>query len=61
VLVGSSYWAGLLDWIRDTLLPKGAIDEPDLALLQLTDDPDEVVRIIRAFTAADEEAEAGGG
>jgi uncharacterized protein (TIGR00730 family) len=52
VLVGSSYWAGLLDWIRDTLLAKGAIDAPDLALLQLTDDPDEVVRIVRAFTAA---------
>jgi uncharacterized protein (TIGR00730 family) len=52
VLVGTAYWAGLLDWIRDTLLAKRAIDEPDLALLQLTDDPDEVVRIVRAFTAA---------
>jgi uncharacterized protein (TIGR00730 family) len=62
VLVGSEYWAGLLDWIRETLLERGAIDEPDLSLLQLTDDPDEVVRIIRAFTAADEQAaEPAGG
>ena len=62
VLVGSEYWAGLLDWIKDTLLSKGAIDKPDLSLLQLTDDPDEVVRIIRAFTAADERAaEPAGG
>jgi uncharacterized protein (TIGR00730 family) len=62
VLVGTEYWAGLLGWIKDTLLAKGAIDEPDLALLQLTDDPDEVVRIIRAFTAADDgAAEPAGG
>jgi predicted Rossmann-fold nucleotide-binding protein len=52
VLVGTAYWGGLLDWIRGTLLAKHAIDEPDLELLQLTDDPDEVVRIVRAFTAA---------
>ena len=51
VLVGSSYWAGLIDWIRGTLLANGAIEEPDLDLLQLTDDPDEVVRIVRAFSA----------
>ena len=54
VLVGASYWAGLLGWIRDTLLAKGAIDEADLALLQVTDDPDEVVTIVRAFSAAED-------
>jgi uncharacterized protein (TIGR00730 family) len=53
VMVGSEYWAGLLDWIRGTLVAQGAVDEADLALLQLTDDPDEVVRIIRAFSAAE--------
>lgn len=51
VLVGRSYWTGLLDWIRETLLASGAIDEADLGLFQLTDEPDEVVRIIRAFSA----------
>lgn len=61
VLVGSSYWGGLLDWIRGTLVAMGALDEPDLALLQLTDDPDEVVRIVQAFTAADKEIEPAGG
>ena len=62
VLVGNSYWTGLLDWIRDTLLANAAIEEADLALLQLTDDPDEVVRIVRAFTAArdNEDAPPGG-
>ena len=26
VLVGRAYWAGLLDWIRDTLVTRGAVD-----------------------------------
>jgi hypothetical protein len=61
VLVGTDYWAGLLGWIRGTLLARGAIDEADLALLQLTDDPDEVVRIVRAFTAGDRPTEPAPG
>jgi hypothetical protein len=48
VLVGSEYWAGLLDWMRETLLPHGAIEESDLGLLRVTDDPDEVVALIQA-------------
>ena len=51
VLVGTSYWQGLLDWMRDVQLPAGAITEADLDLLQLTDDADEVVRIVRAYAA----------
>jgi uncharacterized protein (TIGR00730 family) len=62
VLVGSSYWGGLLDWIRGTLLEARAIEEADLHLFQVTDDPDEVVRIVRAFSAAQHEAaEPAGG
>ena len=51
VLVGTSYWAGLLTWMRETLVAEGAIDATDLDLLQLTDDPDEVVRMVCAFSA----------
>jgi uncharacterized protein (TIGR00730 family) len=47
VLVGRAYWAGLLDWIRGTLLANGAIEAGDLELFQVTDDPDEVVRLIK--------------
>jgi uncharacterized protein (TIGR00730 family) len=62
VLVGSAYWAGLIDWVRDTLLANGAIASADLDLLQVTDDPDEVVRIVRAFTAESAaEGETAGG
>jgi uncharacterized protein (TIGR00730 family) len=46
VLVGSAYWAGLLDWIRSTMLAAGNISVGDLDLVTVTDDPDEVVRFI---------------
>ena len=52
VLIGRSYWSGLLDWIRDSVLARGAVEEADLELLQVTDDPAEVVSIVRAFSAA---------
>ncbi|MDX1492465.1 MAG: TIGR00730 family Rossman fold protein [Longimicrobiales bacterium] len=43
VLVGSDYWQGLVDWIRDRMLVEGKIADDDLNLLFVTDDPDEVV------------------
>jgi uncharacterized protein (TIGR00730 family) len=53
VLVGRAYWAGLLDWIRETLVTRGAVDATDLDLLRVTDDPDEVVGLVKAYAAAD--------
>jgi uncharacterized protein (TIGR00730 family) len=52
VLVGTSYWQGLIDWMQATQVPAGAVSAEDLALLRLTDDPDEVAAIIRAYVAA---------
>jgi uncharacterized protein (TIGR00730 family) len=46
VMVGTAYWAGLFDWARDTLLAQGTISPGDLDLLQCTDDPSEVERIV---------------
>jgi uncharacterized protein (TIGR00730 family) len=46
VLVGKEYWSGLLSWAKDTLMAHGTISPEDLALLQCTDDPSEVERII---------------
>jgi uncharacterized protein (TIGR00730 family) len=51
VLMGTAFWGGLLDWIRQTLLTTGYISVEDPDLLSLTDDPAEAVRIIEAFTA----------
>jgi predicted Rossmann-fold nucleotide-binding protein len=50
VLVGRDYWSGLLDWIRDTLVAKGAVDATDMDLLLLTDDPDEAVSLIQTHS-----------
>ncbi len=50
ILVGTDYYGGLIDWIRARLLADGMIDEGDLDLLVVTDDPAEVVRIIRRGT-----------
>ena len=51
VLVGTAYWQGMLDWMRAVQVPAGAVSEGDLSLLKLTDDPDEVCSIIRAYVA----------
>jgi uncharacterized protein (TIGR00730 family) len=42
VLVGSGYWRGLVDWVRERMLDEGNISPEDLELLTLTDDPAEV-------------------
>ncbi len=47
VLVGTSYWKGLVDWLRDTMARERKINPEDLKLFHLTDDPQEVLRIIK--------------
>ncbi|GAB3054960.1 TIGR00730 family Rossman fold protein [Sediminivirga luteola] len=51
VLLGSAFWGGLMDWIQEQLLGLGTISAPDAELLQLTDDPEEAVRLIVAGQA----------
>jgi len=50
VLLGTSYWGGLLDWLRQAALTHGTISAVDIDLLQLTDDIDEAVRIVTSVT-----------
>jgi hypothetical protein len=59
VLVGSWYWSGLLDWIRDTVLASGNISAGDEELVTVEDDPDEVIRIIQEAHAQHNGAEPG--
>lgn len=47
ILVGKEYWSGFFDWIHGTLVKNKAVTAEDLAFVHLTDDPQEVVRIIR--------------
>jgi uncharacterized protein (TIGR00730 family) len=46
VLVGTRYWSGLISWLRETLLAEGKIGPEDLDIVQVTDDPDEAVRLM---------------
>jgi uncharacterized protein (TIGR00730 family) len=49
VLMGTSYWQGLIDWLRNSALAAGMISQGDLDKLILTDDPIAAVTAIRTF------------
>jgi len=49
ILVGSEYWQGLIDWIRDQMLGNGMISAHDLNLYIIEDNPDKVVQHILDF------------
>ncbi len=63
ILVDSVFWSGLIDWFRNSLVKAGTISETDLDLIQIINDPDEVVEAIfcyyehRRFEPTEEEAE----
>jgi uncharacterized protein (TIGR00730 family) len=46
VLLGTEYWGGLYDWIRERLVGEGKISPEDVNLLALTDSVEETVDII---------------
>lgn len=47
VLYGIEFWEGLLRWMRKTLVDHGTISVEDFDLITLTDDPREVVAIMK--------------
>ncbi len=49
ILVGSDFWAGLMDWIKNTMLEAKNISPEDLDLVKTADSAEEVVEIIDAF------------
>ena len=46
VLLGRSYWGGLIDWLREVVMEGGKIGPADLDLLYLTDDVGDAVRVM---------------
>jgi uncharacterized protein (TIGR00730 family) len=46
VLFGTDYWQGLIDWLKQTMLPNKTVSEGDFDFLTLTDDLHEVVTIM---------------
>jgi len=63
ILVQKSYWDGLLEWLKHTMAHQGMINSEDLDLIEVIDDPDEVVNAIfshyetRTFTPSTKEQE----
>lgn len=49
ILVGTAFWQGLIDWIKDQLLGQGNISPNDLELIHLVDTADEVLSIVTQF------------
>jgi uncharacterized protein (TIGR00730 family) len=47
IMVGTDYWGGLLEWIRNQLLAQSFIAHKDMDIIQLLDDPEEIVGTIR--------------
>lgn len=47
VLVGSDFWSGLLDWIKEQMLAAETIREEDLDIFHVLDDPDDIIQYIK--------------
>ncbi len=49
ILVHEPFWRGLLDWCRERLVEEGMIDATDVSLVQVCNEPQQVVDAIFAF------------
>jgi hypothetical protein len=47
ILVGSDYWSGLVEWVKSRLLENKMISVEDLDILQVMDDPEEIVKTVK--------------
>jgi uncharacterized protein (TIGR00730 family) len=49
ILVGSDYWSGLLAWVQARLKDAGLISPGDMDIVQVLDEPEEVVAMVKRF------------
>ena len=49
ILMGRDYWQGLLDWLQNTMQQKDMILPCDLEMIQIIDEPEEVVKHIKKY------------
>jgi hypothetical protein len=49
IMMGTDYWKGLMDWLKDHMLASGYVLPEDLELYTLTDEPKKVMNIINSF------------
>jgi len=57
ILVGSSFWSGLIQWMRERMLAEGSLSESELNLVEVVDDAAEAAKIIMRHIRM---SEAGG-
>ena len=46
ILVGKTFWGGLMDWLKNSLVADGMANPADLELIQLIDEPAAIVEAI---------------
>jgi uncharacterized protein (TIGR00730 family) len=51
ILMGSHFWSGLIEWVKDELLPNNMISKDHLDLFSIEDDPAKVVNMIESFAS----------
>ena len=56
VLLGTAFWAPLLNWLRTSLVAEGYVSPGDLDLITCTDSVSETVALIEAAAAAHAQA-----
>jgi len=49
ILMGSEYWQGLIDWMKNTMVKQEKILTTDMDLIQVVDEPEEVVKLIKKY------------
>ena len=49
IMVGKEYWAGLIDWMKKTMLAEGKISPEDMSLFTIVDKPELVVQNVINF------------
>jgi predicted Rossmann-fold nucleotide-binding protein len=49
ILVGGDFWRGLLAWMEDKLVGEGMINAQDMSLMQVIEEPGEIVEAIFKF------------
>ncbi len=49
IMVGTDYWSPLIDWIKERLIENKMISQGDIDILQIMDDPEEIVKTVKKF------------
>lgn len=55
ILIGTAFWGGLVDWIKERLLADQLISPEDIGLFHLVDLPEQALEIVRSFNGENKE------